>query len=57
LLLSVFWPEWFFYPAGVALIIANGWLLRNLLYATAMYRSHLVAFEPASVNPARKEGA
>jgi hypothetical protein len=56
LLLSVFWPELFFYPAGVALIIANGWLLRNLLYATAIYRNHLASIEPASVNPARKEG-
>jgi hypothetical protein len=57
LVLSVFWPAWFFYPAGLALIIANGWLLRNLLYATAIYRNQLVAFEPASVTPARKEGA
>jgi hypothetical protein len=57
LLLSVFWPAWFFYPAGLALIIANAWLLRNLLYATTMYRSHLVAFKPAGVNTAHKEGA
>ena len=42
LLLSVFWPAWFVYPAAVALIIANGWLLHNLLYATTIYRKHLV---------------
>ena len=57
LLLAVFWPKWFFYPAGLALIIANGWLLSNLLYAFAIYRNHLVAFEPAGVSPVRKEGA
>jgi hypothetical protein len=45
LLLSVFWPRWFVYPAGLALIIAHGWLLRNLLYATSIYRSHLAAIE------------
>lgn len=41
LLLAVFWPQWFVYPAGVALIVANGWLLRNLLSATSVYRRHL----------------
>ncbi len=45
LLLSVFWPIWFVYPVGLALIIANGWLLRNLLYATAIYRKHLAMIE------------
>jgi hypothetical protein len=40
LLLAVFWPDWFAYPAGLGLIIANGWLLSNLLYATAIYRNH-----------------
>ena len=42
LLLAVFWPDWFSYPAGLGLIIANGWLLSNLLYATAIYRNHPV---------------
>lgn len=51
LLFSVFWPTWFVYPAGLALIIANGWLLRNLLYATAIYRSHLSAIKAAIGNP------
>ena len=47
LLLAVFWPVWFVYPAGVALIIANGALLRNLLYATGIYRAHLTTIESA----------
>ena len=50
LLLAVIWPAWFVYPAGVALIIANGWLLRNLLYATGIYRKHLRSIE-ASLAP------
>jgi len=41
LLLAVFWPAWFTYPAGLTLVVANGWLLRNLLSAVAVYRSHL----------------
>ena len=40
LVLAVFWPLWFVYPAGLALIVANIWLLRNLLSAVAVYRSH-----------------
>ncbi len=40
LLLTVFWPAWFVYPAGLALILANGWLLRNLLSAMSVYRAH-----------------
>ena len=52
LLLSVFWPEWFVYPAGLALIVANGWLLRNLFYATAIYRSHLGVIEAAVLRSA-----
>jgi hypothetical protein len=41
LLLSLWEPTWFVYPAGVALIIANAWLLRNLLLAMKVYRDHL----------------
>ncbi|EXI65284.1 MAG: hypothetical protein AW08_03332 [Candidatus Accumulibacter adjunctus] len=33
-------PEWFTYPAASALLLASGWLLRNLLAATAFYRQH-----------------
>lgn len=39
LLLAVFWPEWFVYPAGLALILAHGGLLRNLLAAMGVYRA------------------
>ncbi len=45
LLLAVVWPQWFTYPAGLALVFANGWLLRNLLMAVAVYRSHLAKIE------------
>ncbi|MBL8374874.1 hypothetical protein [Accumulibacter sp.] len=38
LLAAVIWPEWFTYPAGLALVLANGWLLYNLLTAVAFYR-------------------
>jgi hypothetical protein len=47
LLLAVFWPAWFAYPAGIALIVANGWLMRNLLSAVGVYRAHLVKIEAA----------
>lgn len=47
LLLAVFWPQWFVYPAGVALIVANGWLLRNLVAAVHVYRGHLPKIKAA----------
>jgi hypothetical protein len=40
LLLSVFWPLWLVYPTGLALIVSNAWLLRNLLEAMTVYRAH-----------------
>jgi hypothetical protein len=40
-LLAVLWPRWFVYPAGLALIAANAWLLRNLLAALSVYRAHM----------------
>jgi hypothetical protein len=54
LLLSVFWPRWFVYPAGLALIVASGWLLANLLYATTVYRNHLVTIERAIASSVEK---
>ncbi len=45
LLLAVVWPRWFVYPAGLALIAANAWLLRNLLAAVAVYRAHLAKID------------
>lgn len=38
LLMAVFWPHWFAYPAGLALILSSAWLWFNLLCATAVYR-------------------
>lgn len=40
LLAAVVWPEWLAYPAGLAIVLANAWLLRNLLAAVAFYRRH-----------------
>jgi hypothetical protein len=45
LLLAVWQPVWLTYPAGLALMLANGWLLRNLLQALGVYRSHLAKIE------------
>jgi hypothetical protein len=49
LLLAVFWPDWFVYPAGLALIVAHGWLLRNLLMALSVYRVHQLKIAAALV--------
>lgn len=51
LLLSIVWPQWFVYPAGLALIVANAWLLRNLLAAVAVYRSHLAKIDALDASP------
>ena len=41
------WPAWFVYPAGVGLIVANAWLLRNLWSGVAVYRAHLLKIAAA----------
>ncbi len=51
LLLTVFWPAWFVYPAGLALVLANGWLLRNLLAAMTVYRGHLLKIKSVMSDP------
>lgn len=45
LILAVFWPVYFIYPAGVALALANALLLRNLLAALAVFRAHSLKIE------------
>jgi hypothetical protein len=45
LLAAVLWPEWFTYPAGLALLAANAWLLRNLLAAVTFYRQQRLTIE------------
>ena len=45
LAMAVLWPPVFVYPAGLAMVVANAWLLRNLLAAVAVYRSHLAKIE------------
>ena len=42
LLLAIFWPGVFAYPAGLAVVVSNAWLLRNLLAAVSLYRGHLL---------------
>lgn len=51
LLLAVGWPTAFVYPAGIALIVANGWLLRNLLSALAVHHAHLREIERVVIAP------
>ena len=53
LLLAVLWPKVFDYPAGVALVLANAWLLRNLLSAISIYRGHQLKIESIIGSPAR----
>jgi hypothetical protein len=45
LLLAVLWPLWFVYPAGLTLLVASGWLLRNLLSALSVHREHRLKIE------------
>ncbi|MCM8636230.1 hypothetical protein [Accumulibacter sp.] len=40
LLAAAVQPEWFTYPAATGVLLTSGWLLRNLLAATAFYRQH-----------------
>lgn len=35
------WPAWFVYPAGLALMLTNGWLMCNLWSGVSVYRVHL----------------
>lgn len=52
LLAAVVWPRWFAYPAGLAILIANLWLLRNLLAAVGFYRQQgqkIAAMLPATL--------
>lgn len=55
LLLAVFWPGWFVYPAGLALIFASVWLWLNLLSATAVYRNQLVKIGIAIASADKKQ--
>ncbi len=42
LILTALWPQWFFYPAAVLFVIAQGLLLFNLSSAARFYRAKLV---------------
>ena len=54
LLLAVLWPQWFAYPAGIGLVFANAWLLRNLLSAMTVYRDHLAKLDAVGISGAAK---
>lgn len=52
LLAAALSPSWFAYPAGAALLVANGGLLHNMLSALLFYRRHA-----ARLMAAREDGA
>jgi hypothetical protein len=52
LVLAVCWPQWLAYPAGMGLVLANGWLLHNLLLAMRVYRDHLAKLNAIPVSEA-----
>ena len=52
LLLAVVWPDTFAYPSGLALLLANAWLLRNLLGAVSCYRRHLAVIRATAEHEA-----
>lgn len=54
LLLSVFWPRWFIYPAGFALIFSSGWLWFNLLSAAMVYRNQIARIRVATASSGKE---
>lgn len=52
LVLAAFWPRAFVYPAGVALVAANAWLLFNLLSAMKVHRQHMARIAAAGAGGA-----
>lgn len=49
LLAAVIAPDWLARPAGVALAVASGWLMVNLLGAARRYRQHLEKLDREAV--------
>ncbi len=49
LLAAVIAPDWLTRPAGVALAVASGWLMLNLLGAVRRYRQHLEKLDREAV--------
>lgn len=52
LLAAAVWPPGFAYPAGLALVVANAWLLHNLVLAVRFYRRHRQAIDATRGTPA-----
>jgi len=40
LVAATIWPEWMLRPAAIVFLLANAWLLRNLLAAMRFFRQH-----------------
>jgi len=40
LVAATIWPEWVLRPAAMVFLLANAWLLRNLLAATSFFHQH-----------------
>ena len=49
---AVLRPTWFAYPAGLALLAANGWLLYNIVCAVRFYRGHRLKIEAQTTHAA-----
>jgi hypothetical protein len=49
LLAAVIEPDWLARPAGLALAVASGWLMVNLLGAVRRYRQHLEKIDREAV--------
>ncbi|HCZ14838.1 MAG TPA: hypothetical protein DHV85_09610 [Candidatus Accumulibacter sp.] len=49
---AVLRPTWFAYPAGLALLAANGWLLHNIVCAVRFYRGHRLKIEAQTTHAA-----
>lgn len=50
LVLAVIWPPVFVYPAGLAVVVANGWLMRNIISGVQVYKAHVLKIESLGEN-------
>lgn len=49
-------PEWLARPAGLAVLVASGWLMLNLLRATSFHRQHVRRIQSLVANCAAQSG-
>jgi hypothetical protein len=50
LVLAAIWPAVVVYPAGLAVVVANGWLMRNIISGVQVYKSHVLKIESLGEN-------